>query len=149
MIKNIVVFFLFTVALVGAQVPRVALPPPGPSRYYIHVVNGLSKLGLLVHCQYKDDDLGYHRLLNHGDDYHGTSRLTFGEQPSIGANWRRHMHIVSFESFWPETQHLWLRDRCKYGTVGTCIWTAKDDRIYLKNFLANVDELIHKWIYKR
>ncbi|XP_022974913.1 S-protein homolog 1-like [Cucurbita maxima] len=119
MIKNIVAFFLFTVALVGAEVPRVALPPPGPSRYYIHVVNGLSKLGLLVHCQSKDDDLGYHRLLNHGDDY----------------QWN--------------FKHLWLRDRCKHGTVGTCIWTAKDDGIYLRNFLANVDELIHKWIYKR
>jgi len=99
MIKNIVVFFLFTVALVGAQVPRVALPPPGPSRYYIHVVNGLSKLGLLVHCQSKDYDLGYHVCLIMEMITNGTSRLTFGEQPSIGANWRCHMYMSLLKAF--------------------------------------------------
>ncbi|XP_023520577.1 S-protein homolog 1-like [Cucurbita pepo subsp. pepo] len=148
MIKNIVVFFLFTVALVGAQVPRVALPPPGPSRYYIHVVNGLSKLGLLVHCQSKDDDLGYHRLLNHGDDYQWNFKVSFWGSTLYWCKLETPQAYVSFESFWPETQHLWLRDRCKRGTVGTCLWTAKDDGIYLRNFLANVDELIHKWNYK-
>ena len=29
----------------------------------------------------------------------GTSRLTFGEQPSFGASWRRHMHMSLLKAF--------------------------------------------------
>lgn len=142
--RNMVVLWLVTAALVGAQVPRVALPPPSPSRYYVHIVNGLSQFSMLVHCQSKDDDLGYQHLQNRGDDFQWNFKVNFWGTTLFWCKLEKPDAYVSFETFWPESKNTWLRDRC--GSQGSCIWIAKDDGIYLRNNPAQVDELIHKWI---
>ncbi|XP_038896433.1 S-protein homolog 1-like [Benincasa hispida] len=146
--RNVLFLWLITAALVGAdQILRLTLPPPAVSRYYIHIVNGLSKFDMVVHCQSKDDDLGYHHLVNHGDDYQWNFNVNFWETTLFWCKLEKPDAYVSFEVFWPESKSTWLRDRC--GTQGTCIWTAKDDGIYLRNMPANVDEFVHKWISTR
>ncbi|XP_038896423.1 S-protein homolog 1-like [Benincasa hispida] len=143
--RNVVVLWLATAALVGAQIPRWSVPPPQPSRYYVHVVNGLSNADMVVHCQSKDDDLGYHHLVNRGDDYQWNFKENFWGTTLFWCKLEKPNAYVSFESFWPESfKNTWLRDRC--GTQGTCIWTAKDDGIYLRNMPINVDEFVHKWL---
>ncbi|XP_022991767.1 S-protein homolog 74-like [Cucurbita maxima] len=146
MIKNVVVLLLGMVAFVGAQVPGIIYQPK-PSRYYVHVANGLSTLPLTVHCQSKDDDLGIHHLPNRGDDFQWNFKVNFWGTTLFWCRLERPDAYVTFETFWPESKNTWLRDRCRNGTQGTCLWIAKDDGIYLFNFPANNDELIHKWIF--
>ncbi|XP_038896426.1 S-protein homolog 1-like [Benincasa hispida] len=136
------------VALVRAdQIQRVWSRPPQPSRYYVHVVNRLSYSGMVVHCQSKDDDLGYHHLDKYGDDYQWNFKENLWGTTLFWCKLVKRDAYVSFETFWPESTNFWLRDRC--GNQGTCIWTAKDDGIYLRNNLTNVDEYVHKWIPTR
>ncbi|XP_038896424.1 S-protein homolog 74-like [Benincasa hispida] len=142
-----VVLWFVTVALVGAdQIPRVPSRPPQASRYYVHVVNGLKYLDMVVHCQSKDDDLGSHHLVNYGDDYQWNFKENIWGTTLFWCKLVKRDAYVSFESFWPESpKNTWLRDRC--GIQGNCIWIAKNDGIYLRNNPANVDEYVHKWIY--
>ncbi|KAL0561640.1 hypothetical protein IC582_002080 [Cucumis melo] len=141
---NVIVLGLVMVVFVKARVLRMTLPPPSVTRYYIHVMNGLSNADLIVHCQSKDDDLGYHHLANRGDDYQWNFKENFWQTTLFWCKLEKQNVHVSFESFWPESKSTWLRDRCGY--QGTCIWTAKDDGIYLRNMPANIDEFVHKWI---
>ena len=138
MMRNMIVLWLATVTMVRGQLPR----------WSVQTVNGLSYLGLDVHCQSGDDDLGYHHLVNHGDDYQWSFQENFWGTTLFWCRLEKVDAYVSFESFWPESlKNTWLRDRC--GTTElTCIWIAKDDGIYLRNNPTNVDEFVHKWIPK-
>ena len=51
----------------------------------------------------------------------GTLRKTFGERPSFGAHLKSRVPMSS----------RWLREWCRNGVEGICIWTAKKDGIYL------------------
>ncbi|XP_038896432.1 S-protein homolog 1-like [Benincasa hispida] len=136
-----------TAAAVGAEDSKVVIAPLPPSRYYIHIVNRLSYLGMLAHCQSKDDDLGYRHMLKNGDEFQWNFRENFWRTTLFWCCVERPDAYVSFEVFWPERRHRWLRDRC--GSQGTCVWIAKDDGIYLRNMGTNTDEFVHKWIFKR
>ncbi|XP_004139726.1 S-protein homolog 74-like [Cucumis sativus] len=145
MIRNVVVFWFATLALVGAdRIPRTPFVPVNPARYYVHVVNGLSNYDLGVHCQSKDNDLGYQHLINRGDDFQWNFKVNIFGTTLFWCKLEKQDAYVSFESFWPESRNFWLRDRC--GPQGNCIWTAKDDGIYLRNNPTNVDEYVHKWM---
>ncbi|XP_004139725.1 S-protein homolog 1-like [Cucumis sativus] len=134
MIRNGVVLWLATAALVGAQVPS----------WSVSIVNGLSHLDLNVHCQSKNDDLGNHHLVKRGDIYKWNFKENFWGTTLFWCKLEKSDAYVSFETFWPESwSNTWLRDRC--GPEGTCIWVAKDGGIYLKNNPANRDEFVHKW----
>ena len=70
MITNVVILLLIRVTFARARVvTRITLPPPVPTTYNVYVVNGLSNVGLIVHCRSKDNNLGTHNLLNRGDEY--------------------------------------------------------------------------------
>ncbi|XP_016903452.2 S-protein homolog 1-like [Cucumis melo] len=144
--RNVVVLWLAMMVLVEGQVSKWSKPPPLPSRYFVHVVNGLSYQSLDVHCQSKDDDLGYHRLVKQGDEFQWNFEENFWGTTLFWCRLEKPDAYVAFESFWPETKNVWLRHRC--GNQGTCIWTAKDDGIYLRNMPTNADEFVHKWIPK-
>ncbi|XP_022953902.1 S-protein homolog 6-like [Cucurbita moschata] len=152
MIRIVAALLLVTVSLVGAHLEvefeKINIKPP-LSRYYIHFVNDLSILGMMVHCQSKDDDLGVHHLLNRGDNYQFNFRVNFWRTTLFWCDVDRPDAHVSFQCFWPEKRSTWLRDRCRDGNVGTCIWKFKDDGVYLRNNAANTDELVHKWTFTR
>lgn len=145
MIRNVVIFWLATLASVRAdRIPRTPSVPLHPVKYYIHVLNGLSNLDLGVHCQSKDNDLGYQHLINRGDDFQWNFNENIWGTTLFWCKLVKRDAYVSFEIFWPESKNFWLRDRC--GSEGNCIWTAKDDGIYLRNNPTNVDEYVHNWI---
>lgn len=147
--RHLVVWLLLTAILVDAQISTNSAPPPKFSRWYVHVVNGLSNNAtLFVHCKSLDDDLGNQYLTHLGDDFQWNFKMNFWGTTLFWCYLSKPGANVSFEIFWQEVAHLWLHYRCTtIGTpnIGTCIWTAKDDGIYLRNTPDNVDELIHTW----
>ncbi|XP_022143839.1 S-protein homolog 1-like [Momordica charantia] len=144
--RFVAVLLLVSAALVGAQTK----PSGSPSllvtqRWHVHVVNNLNNNFLDVHCKSKDDDLGYQRLVR-GADFQWSFKVNFWGTTLFWCNLHKPGAYVTFEVFWPESRNAWLRNRCHNGTEGHCIWTAKDDGIYLRNIPTNSEELIHKWI---
>ncbi|KAL0560232.1 hypothetical protein IC582_000632 [Cucumis melo] len=115
----------------------------GLKRWHIHIVNGLSKdQNLFVHCQSKDDDLGKINL-SFGREFNWSFKVNFWDTTLFWCYLQKpNAESVSFEAFWVEKKSIWLFYRC-YDT--NCIWTAKDDGIYLKNNPINKDVLVHKW----
>ncbi|KAL0560356.1 hypothetical protein IC582_000757 [Cucumis melo] len=131
---------LVLVAVVLVQ-PSTAVPLPLP-KWHIHVVNGLRNQTLFVHCKSKDDDLGNHTLSTKGQEVQWTFKVNFFGTTLFWCYLKKPNFYVAFESFWVEKTHPWLTSRC---FDKNCIWIAKDDGIYLRNNLTNVDELVHPW----
>ncbi|XP_038896421.1 S-protein homolog 1-like [Benincasa hispida] len=118
----VLLFALFLVIFEETKAAELA-------KWQIHVVNGLSSGQILsVHCKSKDDDLGEHKL-SVGTEFNWSFRKPNAQHSS-------------FEAFWIESRSVWLYNMC-YDS--NCIWTAKDDGIYLKDNTAQRDILIHKW----
>ncbi|KAM5563202.1 S-protein [Rosa sericea] len=142
-LKGIAVFYLCA-ALVLSIYPGSSAKAPGldPTDWHVHVVNGFSgRRALVVHCKSDVNDLGTHTLYPGGDfnwNFHvnlpGTTRFT--------CDFHADKQHASFDVFWKESQHMWLRTKCNWKA---CFWTAKDDGIYLKNVPENRDERIHPW----
>ncbi|XP_023549414.1 S-protein homolog 1-like [Cucurbita pepo subsp. pepo] len=153
MIRNVAALLLMTVSLVGAQLEveseKFIKLEPRIFSYNIHLVNDLKVLGIMVHCKSRDDDLGVHYLPHRGDDYHFGFNVNVWQSTLFWCKVEKQNTYISFESFWTEVRHTWLRDRCQDGSVGTCIWKVKDDGIYLRNNAANTEELVHTWIIMR
>ncbi|KAK9002151.1 hypothetical protein V6N11_024839 [Hibiscus sabdariffa] len=110
--------------------------------WHVHVVNGLSSNKiLLVHCKSHDNnDLGEHNLTVGSETQWKFKEAIFGSTLfwCFTASRSDHVH-AKFNVFW-EDQDLFYRCNWKH-----CIWTAKDDGIYLKNIPENYDEFRHKW----
>ncbi|XP_022143641.1 S-protein homolog 1-like [Momordica charantia] len=115
-----------------------------PNKWRVDIVNGLSSgQTLFIHCKSKDDDLGIHNLAvgakfgwNFRDNLWGTTLFWCYMRKPDNAN-------ASFEVYWDDkSKEQWLYNFCNWED---CIWTAKDDGIYIKNILGNKDELAHKW----
>ncbi|XP_022148919.1 S-protein homolog 1-like [Momordica charantia] len=125
---------------IGQALKNIPVKNPDTA-WHIHVVNGLSKDSLFVHCKSKDNDVGLHNLArgfeiqwSFDENVWGTTLFwCFLRKPGATA---------SFDVFWVESRHNWLHHRC---AILTCIWIAKDDGIYLRNNSDHIDELIHKW----
>ncbi|KAA0067970.1 hypothetical protein IC582_020086 [Cucumis melo] len=138
---NLVVVILLVLVAVAVVQPCTAVPLPLP-KWRIHVVNGLNNETLLVHCKSKDDDLGIHNLVSKGEEFQWTFKVNFFGTTLFWCYLQKPNFSVSFESFWVEKSHPWLNSRCFHND---CIWIAKDDAVYLRNNLDNVDERIHEW----
>ncbi|XP_022953901.1 S-protein homolog 5-like [Cucurbita moschata] len=151
MIRYVAALLLVTVGLVGAQ-PEVQSKKinirPLISKYYVHLINDLSSPDMTVHCKSGDDDLGFHHL-HKGEDFQFHFKINFWKTTLFWCTVEKPNAYISFQCFWPERKSSWLRDRCKDGDVGSCIWRIKDDGIYLRFNAANTEELIHKWIITR
>ncbi|KAG2712058.1 hypothetical protein I3843_04G099900 [Carya illinoinensis] len=111
-------------------------------KIHVHVVNGLSgQQSLFLHCKSRDDDLGTHNL-GVGDEYSWSFRVNFLATTLFWCYMRTSNGLhAEFDVFWP-SKGDWLSYRCNWKN---CIWTAKDDGIYLRNIPENYDELLHKW----
>ena len=114
-----VILWLATTVLVEGQVWTWSKPRSQPSRYFVHVINGLSNHSCNVHCQSMDDDLGNHHLVNHGDDFPWNFEENFWGTILFLCRLNKLDVYVAFESFWPESLNRWLCNRC--GNQGTCI----------------------------
>ncbi|KDO65854.1 hypothetical protein CISIN_1g046903mg, partial [Citrus sinensis] len=104
---------------------RPSVSPIPTKTWHVHVVNNLSNnQTLFLHCKSKDDDLGEHKL-------------TTGTE----SNWKfkENFFQTTLSVFWNED---FFQFRCRYKD---CIWTAKDEGIYLKNIPEGRDELWQKW----
>lgn len=112
-------------------------------KWQIHVVNGLSNgQTLFVHCKSKDNDLGEHNL-NSGTEFNWTFRVNLWNTTLFWC----YLHkpdgkSASFDVFWVEKKSIWLFYRCYHSN---CIWTAKDDGIYLRDNPVQRDILVHEW----
>ncbi|WCJ38186.1 hypothetical protein M5689_019259 [Euphorbia peplus] len=113
----------------------------------IDIINGLSSnKELLVHCESKTDDLGTQNIQNHQN-----------------FSWTFRPHVITNTLFWcytapPDAKSHATFDvynekvegflsPCQPGKIHTCVWIAKDDGIYLRNFSNNrYDELKYKWV---
>ncbi|XVE78042.1 hypothetical protein DITRI_Ditri13aG0112400 [Diplodiscus trichospermus] len=107
--------------------------------WHIHAVNGMSEKKILfVHCKSGDSDLGIH-YLSVGNEF----------------NWKFKPHILGKTLFWCYMAYdkfhaafnvFWIDNnlfyRCNWKN---CIWTAKEDGIYLFNIPENYDEFRQKW----
>lgn len=74
----------------------------------------------------------------------GHSRTTLAGQRFSIATCARTINstYASFDVFWIEKHHYWLGFRCHNKD---CIWTAKNDGVYIRNLSTNQDEFIHPW----
>ncbi|KAL6210888.1 hypothetical protein ACLB2K_016118 [Fragaria x ananassa] len=138
-------FKLYVIMLVALAVLALAIPCSAETwgKWHVHVVNGLSSgRTLFVHCKSKDDDLGIHNLAI-GTETNWSFRENFIGTTLFWCYLRTDREeYASFDVFWEEHDHKWLQTRCNWKD---CIWTARDDGIYIKNIPNNSDELIHKW----
>lgn len=109
--------------------------------WHVHVVNGLSNNKVLfVHCKSGNDDLGEHNLTA-GTETNWKFKLNFFGSTVFGryASPNTEQKHASFEVFRRDDNLLY---KCNYSE---CIWTAKDDGIYLKNIPENKDEFKYHW----
>lgn len=139
--KMVLLLVLAALAVVQPCTAEVLVPLPLPT-WHIHVVNGLSNDTLSVHCKSKDNDLGNQNLVHRGDEFQWTFKVNFWGTTLFWCYLEKPHFNVSFEAYWVEKHEPWLNSRCYNNN---CIWTAKDDGIYLKNNPTNVDELVHEW----
>nr|KJB26087.1 hypothetical protein B456_004G224600 [Gossypium raimondii] len=105
--------------------------------WHLHVVNGLSNGRiLLVHCKSKDDDLGIHNLT-------ADTEFTWKFKPNFFGGtlfWCYMAHSNFHAAFDAFRENDDFFQECNYGD---CIWTAKDDGIYLRN--GKLDKLTYGW----
>ncbi|KAB2071174.1 hypothetical protein ES319_A08G204800v1, partial [Gossypium barbadense] len=105
--------------------------------WHVHVVNGLSngKI-LLVYCKSKDDDLGIHNLTA-DTEFIWKFKLNFFGGTLFWCYMAHDNFHAAFDAF---RENNGFFQECNYGD---CIWTAKDDRIYLRN--GKFDKLTQGW----
>ncbi|OMP10648.1 Plant self-incompatibility S1 [Corchorus olitorius] len=108
--------------------------------WHVYVVNELSNnKSLFLHCKSKDDDLGIQNL-----------------SPGANFTWSFQRNMLRTTLFWCYMskegnahaalkvfwQDVLLFHKCLWKS---CIWSAKDDGIYLKDFVKNYDEFRLQW----
>ncbi|XVF81126.1 hypothetical protein PTKIN_Ptkin15bG0131400 [Pterospermum kingtungense] len=114
--------------------------PPEFTRWHVCVVNGLSNSQtLFLHCKSKDDDLGARNL------FPGTN-FTWSFQQNLLRTTLFWCYMskddnshAAFKVFW---QDVLLFHKCSWKN---CVWTAKDDGIYIRDFATNSDEFRGEW----
>ncbi|TYJ23720.1 hypothetical protein E1A91_A08G212400v1 [Gossypium mustelinum] len=107
--------------------------------WHIHVVNGLSNdQTLLVHCKSKDDDLGIHNLTV-GVEFSWKFRPRIIKGTLFWCYLASPNHHASFNVFW-DTDMLYYMYEFK-----NCIYTAKDDGIYLRNIPKSEEDFYYNW----
>ncbi|KAK8561229.1 hypothetical protein V6N13_149601 [Hibiscus sabdariffa] len=144
---NMLLFLVLTI-LVAANpsTPTSSAPTPDQrnawyTKWHVHVVNGLSNNKILfVHCKSADDDLEMNNLTV-GSETEWTFRTTIIGKTLFWcyvASRSDHVH-ARFDVFWEDND---LFEKCAWKH---CIWTAKDDGIYLMNVPQSDNEFVHNW----
>lgn len=113
---------------------------PKFTRWHVYVVNGLSNSEtLFLHCKSKDDDLGA-RNLSAGTNFTWSFQQNWFRTTLFWCYMSKKDNAhVAFKVFW---QDVLLFHMCSWKN---CIWTAKDDGIYIRNFATNSDEFHGEW----
>ncbi|KAG6575954.1 S-protein-like 1, partial [Cucurbita argyrosperma subsp. sororia] len=95
-----------------------------------------------VHCRSQDDDLGLHTLPPTADfswsfeaNFFHTTLFWCRLQKGGGGGGVE----AAFKVFWHDAR---LFEKCGWKN---CVWIAKDDGIYIKNFAKGIDELSYTW----
>lgn len=108
-------------------------------KYHVHIVNNLSDNILYVHCKSKDDDLGSHALpVNSEFQFSFRINLLGTTLFWCNFNWGNGRG-GSYKVFWYGTG---LTRKCNYKN---CIWSARDDALYLLNLFENKAEKYYDW----
>ncbi|KAK2979999.1 hypothetical protein RJ640_020025 [Escallonia rubra] len=113
-------------------VPETCVKARPKNEFQVNVVNGISD-NILIRCQSKDNDLGFHTL-HVGDDFswHFQTNLIGGTLFFCHFWWNS--KDKSFNVF-DETQ--W-EDKCQYhegsGPFRKCFWLVKPDGFYFSNY---------------
>ncbi|MED6224381.1 hypothetical protein PIB30_083390, partial [Stylosanthes scabra] len=111
--------------------------------WHVYIINGLSNKNLFTHCNSKDDDLGLQNISPGSNTTWGfrtdfTHSTLFWCQLSIDNN-NNASSSSSIKVFWNDDR---LFNKCNWKN---CIWTAKDDGIYLRDLRVNTEELKYWW----
>ncbi|XVF81123.1 hypothetical protein PTKIN_Ptkin15bG0131100 [Pterospermum kingtungense] len=108
--------------------------------WHVHAVNGMThKRILFLHCKSADDDLGIRNLTVGGEFSWKFKPRVFGKTLFWCYMAADKLGHATFDVYWIDDNFFYM---CNWKH---CIWTAKDDGIYLKNVPENRDELRHKW----
>ncbi|EOX94032.1 S-protein, putative [Theobroma cacao] len=135
----LLVLALATVHPYLAAADQVGLPPEFTS-WHVYVVNGLSNnRTLFLHCKSKDDDLGIQNL-SPGTSFTWSFRQNLFGRTLFWCYMSKDGNAhAAFKVFW---QDALLFHKCLWKN---CIWTAKDDGIYIKDLARDSDEYRGQW----
>nr|KJB26088.1 hypothetical protein B456_004G224700 [Gossypium raimondii] len=149
--NNIIFFVLVQVIVIALLIASSSSEPikghhddinsliPYFKTWHVHTINGLSNgKMLLVHCKSKDNDLGIHNL---------TAGAEFSWQFKLSVTGRTLFWCyMAYDNFHAALNVFWdnpiFFNKCNNDN---CIWIAKDDGIYFRNFAKKVDELRQTW----
>lgn len=110
------------------------------NKFHVHVGNGLSNATFNAHCYSKDDDLGTHVLP-------GQAEFSWKFRINLKANtkffcktwWAKgRLDFVSFH-----VEEKFLMDDCG---ATTCVWTARDDGMYLYRYKNHSLVKTYDWV---
>ncbi|XP_007049876.2 PREDICTED: uncharacterized protein LOC18612855 [Theobroma cacao] len=141
-------FFLLVLAIIAISSSTPSPSEPGEGHtdgfemyktWHIHAVNGMSHEKILfLHCKSGDNDLGIHNLTA-GTEFNWKFKPQILGKTLFWCYMAWGNVHASFKVFWDDNDLFY---RCNWKN---CIWTAKDDGVYLKNIPENYDEFRHKW----
>ena len=108
-------------------------------KWHVYIVNGLSNnMTLLIHCQSSDNDMGNHNLPP-AANFSWSFRTNFFHSTVFSCYIRKDDAQATFKVFWQDPV---LFERCKWKN---CIWIAKEDGIYIRDFQNEQDEFRYQW----
>ncbi|PQM37544.1 uncharacterized protein Pyn_28287 [Prunus yedoensis var. nudiflora] len=112
---------------------------PEFTKWHVYVVNGLNdNQTLLVHCNSKEDDLGIQNL-SQGANTTWSFRTNFVHSTLFGCYMSKANAHAALKVFW---QDIYLFQKCNWKN---CIYIAKDDGVYIKDFPNDCDVFAKKW----
>ncbi|XP_010541151.1 PREDICTED: uncharacterized protein LOC104814676 [Tarenaya hassleriana] len=112
---------------------------PKISEWQVTVVNGLvADKNLYVHCRSKEDDLG-ERNLTSEESFTWGFRQNIIHTTLFWCYMSKHDVHAKLNVFWDD---VILFHRCGWKT---CVWIAKDDGVYLRDFATGDDLISTKW----
>ncbi|GLT62135.1 hypothetical protein SLA2020_347940 [Shorea laevis] len=136
-------FFLLVLALAMISPSSQVIKGSPLQEWHVRIVNKMSRgHRLFIHCKSKDDDLGKHDI-RVGAEFSWGFKTNYWGTTLFWCYMRKDIYKAhaSFNVFWSSYDD-WLSYRCD---SSDCIWTAKNDGIYLRNVPQKRDELVHKW----
>ncbi|KAL1367784.1 hypothetical protein HN51_021906 [Arachis hypogaea] len=113
-------------------------------KWHVYIINGLNNKNLITHCKSKEDDMGIQNI-SPGSNINWSFRTDFFHSTlfwchlSKDNNNNASSSSASIEVFWYDAR---LFNKCDWKK---CVWTAKDDGIYLKDLRVNTEELHYRW----
>ncbi|XVF61729.1 hypothetical protein PTKIN_Ptkin08bG0153800 [Pterospermum kingtungense] len=110
-------------------------------RYSVYISNGLGNGDqLTVHCKSKDDDLGVHTLRAY-EHWSWTFKVNIWKTTLYWCDINTIEHHGSFKV---SAMHDDILDMCN---SNECLWSARDDGLYLKDNSKDSWFLKYKWEY--